>query len=662
MSLQVTTLSDSTSLNDLFVFPHLIERDYLGGGNQLREYAVSSVDDLLARPLSVIHGPNKSGKSALAKHLVLSLVNAHQPVLFVDLHNAKGRLNKSFLRRRYEEQFHGDYSLWYRLENKTLVVDAMTAAPGLLDFITSCSDAFERIYLFASSDVFDTYLADDRRLANFRRIRLEPFTRSQQEELIRNRLTTLNLREPLTDGLVDQVENRVDSVIISNRVVPRYPFFVLSILQTFDKAMPPALDVTSYGHCYHVFILASLHRADIPRTDDAVNSAFNFAQQLALAKYRAERTDKKETFDFASFKSQYKERYVVEASLINRLTNAEHGILDNRGEFKSAYMYYYFLGKVLARNASLAAAYLPEICDDSHEEGNYLILMFAIHHASEYRIIDDILLRMMVEMENTPVATLSREETSRFRELIGQLPETIEPKGDVKQERAEQRRMQDEVEKDAAEAQERQRDMHHHDLQLKALRVLKNNRVLGQVLRTQYGSLPKAHLEEIVETIADSSLRVVNLILKDEEEIQRYADYVRARRPTDEVKAVRSLVAFLSLLWTVGNIEQAVYAVNVPSIAEIVEAVVERNQSPAYEMLGFFYQLDSGEQLTWKTRDKLAELYKRHDDDVVRRMISLRTQVYMNTHRSKASIAQSVCSILGITYKPLMNVRRIGTG
>ena len=92
---------------------------------------------------------------------------------------------------------------------------------------------------------------------------------------------------PISDGLVDRAEKHVNSVIISDKVVPRYPFYVLSILQTYEAYMPSNLSVTSYGHCYYVLIFASLVRAGISRTDDAINACFNFAEHLAYDIYRS---------------------------------------------------------------------------------------------------------------------------------------------------------------------------------------------------------------------------------------------------------------------------------------------------------------------------------------------------------------------------------------
>ena len=125
--------------------------------------------------------------------------------------------------------------------------------------------------------------------------------------MIRKRLQLLETPDrPVTDGLIDQVEAQVDSVVISNKVVSRYPFYVLSILQTHESNMPMNMTITSYGHCYYVLIVASLIRAGVSRSDHAINACLNFAEQLSFAIYdhRAERPN--ETFDFPAFERTYK--------------------------------------------------------------------------------------------------------------------------------------------------------------------------------------------------------------------------------------------------------------------------------------------------------------------------------------------------------------------
>ena len=93
-------------------------------------------------------------------------------------------------------------------------------------------------------------------------------------------------------------------------------------------------------------------------------------------------------------------------------------------------------------------------------------------------------------------------------------------------------------------------------------------------------------------------------------------------------------------------------AVSLDTLEEAVEAVVRRKGTPAYEILGYFHMLDSATVLSSYERDALEVLYERHRDVFVKRVLSLRTQWYMNTHHSKTSIEQSICSVLGIKYVP----------
>ena len=313
-------------------------------------------------------------------------------------------------------------------------------------------------------------------------------------------------------------------------------------------------------------------------------------------------------------------------------------------------MYYFFLGRLLATNSDLAAEYLPELCERSYEEGNYLTLLFIIHHATDDKLIEDILVRTMIELDHLPTATLRRDETARFASLVSELPESVLSGDSVDKKRAEKRQAMDDIEEEHGNAIERPEGEGAEHVS-SMFRVLKNNKILGQVLRNQHGNLPKSDIEEIVETIADSSFRIVNLLLKDEAEIRNAARYIKAKWPDADLGEVRQMLEFLSFIWTMTHIEQAVQAVSVPGISDAVDRVVARNNSPAYEIFGYYYKLDCAEVLTKHERDILAQLYGKHRDQFVKRVLSLRTQSYMNTHRSKPSIEQSICSVLGIKYK-----------
>lgn len=644
--------SNAVPIDDIFVFPHLLRREYSISDPIQPDPTIGSLTELLDLNYAVIHGYDRSGKTALAKHIYLYLVKDEQPVLFVDLATIARRPNESVLRSAYEEQFHGEYSLWKQRPNKTLIFDNMTDSPRVLDFIAECHESFERIILLVSTDIYHSFFTDELRLAEFEEISIEPFTHIQQERLIRKGIPTLDRAEPITDGFVNQAEDRVNSVIISNRVVPRYPFFILAILQTYGSFVPSSFAITSYGHCYYIFIVASLNRAGVSESDEALNSAFNFAEQLALAQFLASRDPGNETFEFEEFLEGYREEFLIRESLLNRLVDGRHGIVTKEGTFRSAYMYYFFLGKILATSPHLAQEHLPDLCDRSYIEANYLTLLFAIHHATDNDIIDEIQLRTMVELGNLEIASLGPEETARFAGLVSELPESVLSEHSIEEERTRERELKDNLE-EPQDDEVGDLDGEQADLSgINTLRVLKNTRVLGQVLRNHYGKLQRRKVEEIVETITDSCFRLINLLLKDEDEIHKAALVLSRKVPDADLSEIRQLLRYASFLWTMANIELAVHSANVPSIREAIDAVVGRNEVPSYEIFGYFCELDNSEELTQSIRDKLAALYRAHDDDFIKRVVSLRTQFYMNTHRSRTAIEQSVCSVLEIQYKP----------
>ncbi len=80
----------TSTLDDLFVFlplsnyqPSKIER------HAVDEKTITNLDNLLRLGHILIHGDDQSGKTALGRYIVLSLINKAQPVLLVDLQVVK---------------------------------------------------------------------------------------------------------------------------------------------------------------------------------------------------------------------------------------------------------------------------------------------------------------------------------------------------------------------------------------------------------------------------------------------------------------------------------------------------------------------------------------------------------------------------------------------
>lgn len=640
----VTAQSD-IRLSQIFVQLTLSRvRDQDGDTGRLIEEKIVRTDKLLSQRRCLIHGPDMSGKTALARHIYLTLVRQKEHVLMVDLDKYRGHPDR-IVHGAYEDQFHGDFALWSLEPNRTLVIDNLTAEPTQVDFVVRASEDFHRVFVTLATDTFFSYFRDDLRLTKFKRFSIEPLNRVQQEQLIRDRIGFMEQVE-VTDGLVDQFERRVDAVI-ANGIVPRYPFYVLSILQIFEAFMPKDLSITSYGHCYYVLIVASLIKAGIANRDEDINVCLNFAEHLAFDVFQSKRRSLSfSTSDFDNFVAKYRAEYLLRDSILNRLKDNENGILNTDGTFRVPYMQHFFLGAYLAKPQTDRRQIVDELCQQSHVVDNHLTLLFVIHHAADDAVIEKIVDITTKSLPHTAPARLDEHETSRFSEVVATLPKDVLSHRTVGEERRRGRETLDSggVDDDAPPESE-------IDEVNDWYRIWRNIDILGHVLRVRYGKMTREQIGQVIETVAESGLRVVNSILKNEDEIVQLAGYLAVNNPQADLARIRRLVRFVSFYWTMINIERVVSSVPNREIRPIVSEVIDRKRTAAYDIIGYFGLLDGADELTSSIKDRLDLLLKRHDDQFVRRVLSIRTQVYMNTHRSRAVVEQRFCSSLEIPYR-----------
>ena len=80
---------------------------------------------------------------------------------------------------------------------------------------------------------------------------------------------------------------------------------------------------------------------------------------------------------------------------------------------------------------------------------------------------------------------------------------------------------------------------------------------------------------------------------------------------------------------------------------------MKRRGTPAYQIFGYFSDLDSTSSLNMQIHRKLERLVKgKNLNRFIGRVVSLRTQSYINTHHSRMNIEQAICSVLKIQYSP----------
>ena len=616
------------------------------------EHHAQSAAELLEHDRLFIHGGQLSGKSALCRMAFLDMADNGKPVLHLDLRATGGRTGEDAFRQAYGLEFEGDYALWSEQADRTVIIDNLLNTPHDVGLVTLAANTFDQVIVAVSSDTYHSYYKDDPRFAAFTEMTIRPLTHNAQEELIRKRAAVMADGAPVPDGRIDGMERHVNSVVVDDRLLPRHPFYVLSILQTHEGFMPPNLRVTSFGHCYYAIVLAQLIKSGVSQHDETIGSCLNFMEELAFAHHMADAggPDAAKGFDFPGFIAKYEARFILNRSLLNRMRHEEYGVITAEGGFRSAYMQHYFLGKYLAERRDRHPDVVDGLLDGLHHRDNAIALIFLVHHTGDDDIVDDIVLRGMMALDGVAPARLDRDETKAFNEVVDSIPKNVLSGESADQGRRRVREMMDGSEDGEVDAQEevRARSQSASDI----YRIIKANEVLAQILRNRSGRMELRRVREVVEAIIDGALRNVAMLVLDQSQINELAEFVHERYPKFAIDKVKAAVQRMAFLGAVISLERAVAALNTPAIRPVIEDLVKDRASPAHDLIGHFVRLDTIDAYGDGEKAELVRLLAKHRFAFFERVVSLRTQSYFNTHRVDTSVEQAACQALRIKYRP----------
>ena len=638
--------SDSVRLSDIFEFPVIHATDPKG----TTSVPVSSAPSILRRKKILLHGDILSGKTSLCVHLMEHLEKSSQaPALYVDLAvEAVKRPSMDAYEKFFTKQCDGSFTRW-NASNPLVILENLSSTEDSKRHLRFCIEQFDRVIVTTLSDVYFAYGPDLPELVDFDIMQLQPLTHVKQEKLVRKWLNQSSAGD-VSHSLIDGLEREVNSVIVDNRILPRYPYYVLSILQMREGFMPKDLKMTAYGHCHYIMILACLIKSGVGSADSGINACLNFASHFAYCLFchhdgwRNNLTDS----DFSEFVSVYRIDYLLDDRTLKRLQHKEYGIIWNNN-FRASYMYYYFLGKYMAENGRIPEVrkLVEEMAAKCYVTENSFVLMSVIHHSADAEVIDDIVIRNLCSLDHVPAATLTPPETKAIEEMLRDMPADYLSNDGVESERERVRGARDEAESKDLDIEEDSPIEDVNDI----YRILKYNDILGQIIRNKYGDLTKSRLREIIGSITECGLRVVSLILLDRDQILAVAEFVKEHNPDATVERICSDIAKLSFFTCVVLLSRIASQLNKRELQELVLEAL--GDDPANDIIRYIVWL-AGEDRFLEGKQasqqpdvlRLRKLWNRHKDKLVRRIITLATQHYINTHTTAAQAKQAVTATL----------------
>ena len=411
---------DDISIDDIFVFPNL--------ESSHDQRPILDFDHIWKRKHHVIiHGDDKVGKTVLCRKLVLEESRRDRPVLLLSgSEMTSTRNHEAIIIRKFRETLRGSYNYWRNRPNKLLIIDDMSRDTRV-QFLTYAKEYFERILIVMPTDDYLAYFKSEESVADFDLLTFSTLGQAKQEDLIRNWLSlndSNSTSEQITDGKVDQIEDALNTIIIHNNIVPRYPFYVLSILQTLEAFMPQGLQITAYGHCYQALITAQILRMRISPSD--IDTALNFLRNFAYRAYTEDRFCSHESF--AAFLVEYQRIYEIDESIWRRLSSDDSLILKRSPlgyEFRYPFVYYFFIGHYFAQFSDDHKDAVERMAEKSYVRENAYILTFVIHHSQDTDLLDTILLHTAFSLDDAPVATLESSEVKYVEQALSGIPKTI---------------------------------------------------------------------------------------------------------------------------------------------------------------------------------------------------------------------------------------------
>lgn len=641
------------NLSDVFVFPRLV---WTGEGDKQKR--IRDVDELLSHEKDsiLIEGDVLSGKTSLAVAIFEEALKKNFcPVL---INGASVRRKSGFekiVMEAYKQQFSGEYRLWLSMKDKVAIVDDFDhrVSPGFLAFLRG---KFSKVIVFTSSDEYIVYFKDDEQFADSLVLSIRPLTLSRQEKLIRKWLALTQDPAEIDDRLVDDAEEKVNSAITKYQVIPRYPFYVLSVLQAVEAFMPQNYTITAFGHCYQALVTARLLMKNI-RSED-LDDCFNFLTNLAYEMH--EKGGKLTYSEYEDFKHRYAEEYIVLGSWLNRLENAEYAIIrfeEGTVRFQYPYLYFFFAAKKIAEleDSSLVA----RLCQSVANRESSLLLIFLVHHSRSKDLLDEILLHTMCALDVLPPAGLTREETSFMDELIRRLPRAILSGDPVERRRERVRDIADELSSSEGEEYD---DTFLGEL-TKGLRIME---IVGQIAKNRAGSFEKNELEHILLEGEELGLRVMNYLLQGMRS-GRWSEWLLAKVESDlpkghmaedyerERRRIQKIIQLFGFTLTILMILKIASSVGSDKLAQLLDKIAATKGTPSYELVALAVHI----QYRSFDVDRIKSLWKKYKDEKnvwAAQCLSYIVQMYLDTHSVEYKDRQRVCSLLGINVKPRFRI------
>jgi hypothetical protein len=629
------------SLYDVFVAPHVediavesIDPNYTCFSKAIEEENNKKV---------IIVGAEQSGKTSLLKYSYSFYLRSTIPLYI----NGKHLENKNIvkhLKTSLNRQFQNlDWDAYTSLpiEQRIVLIDDFDKSPAnhdakkhilehLIEFSGRIILTMSDVEVYRSKKEFRNLYWKDASI-----LKIKPFGISKRDELYKKWIALSQdsvFEENHIVHALEDMHKKVSAVTLS-RVIEPYPFYLLNILQISTSSIASNYKLTKYGDCYASFINFALARVISDKFDAYMNFLSLFAYRLYKIKSHSISKD-----NFDTFYKTYIEEYNPPANsdlLLNNLNRARilRTTEDKRILFNHPYVYYFCTARYISKNYEDPSVKeeIEKICSRVYLYQNANILIFLTHFLEDSSFWEGLLKNVTSLFEENQVELLNFESTEYLNGLFNEVPGlVIEEKESILKQREEIQKKRDEIEyrkNDAEDNEINEQDESDTDDEIdqdifnKLLIQVKYLEIYGQILKNRAGSLPKKNIQKFTKESIDSSLRLLNFLMKTHEEtLDITADFIKEKileanshKKIDEdklEKMARKFLLALSFSTINAVLMKTSLSLGDNDLLDDNSKIVEENQHPAYEIIYMVMRMEFKHELPLTDLIEMKDKYK----------------------------------------------------
>jgi len=602
-------------LDDIFVYPELDKYD------DLREYEKKGssekfIEDFWDNSKMLIAGENQSGKTTLCKKLFMELRKINfVPVYISDEANQyRGKIENK-IAKAYKKQYEILPIEEIDKHRMVPIIDDFHFAKSKEKHIYDLSSYEHQIVVV--DDIFCLNFKDESIIKAFSHFKIKEFTPSLRNKLIKkwthltDKKNNVSHNENEIYQSIDKTTELVNTTlgkIIGSGIMPAYPFFILSVISTYETfGKPLDQEITSQGYCYQALIYLYLKKQGVK--NEEIDTYINFLTEFAFFFYTSKKSELSKD-EYNSFMELYLDKYnfpIKQETLLSKLQQTQIIALDNCNNYSFCYqyLYYFFVAKYLAEHIEDNKKIIDSIINNLQKDENAYIAIFISHHSKNIYILDEIILNSYCLFDKYKPAILSKEELSFFDKQANIIVKAVLPPTNVppEKERAERLKIQDAVEQINRDEKTKnfREDENNDNLAMELRRSIKTVEVMGRILKNRAGSLEKSRLESIFEEAMKVHLRILTSFfefIKNEKEQQKIVNFIlnklnkiiegtgKKEKPKsmsqEKLEKLAKLIFWNMNFFVVhGLINKIIHSVGSNKLTAIVKKVCDNENTPA---------------------------------------------------------------------------------